>query len=114
MAVFVELLDAVVEFVGDVDPADGAHRHALWIVELAAPAAEVTPLVQEGAVGVELLDPVVVGVGDVDVSGGTAHRDALWKRELAVPAARCAPPLEELVAGAAEHGDAVAAQTVQR
>src|SRR2546427_306309 len=55
----VELLDAVVDPVGDVDVPAPVGRYAVGELELPVPAAQAAPLRQEGPVVVELLDAVV-------------------------------------------------------
>ena len=66
----VELLDAVVPGIGDVDVAVLVHRHSPGLVEFRRLVAAGTEDSQNLAVGVELLDSIVPAVGDVEVPGG--------------------------------------------
>src|SRR5439155_330522 len=64
----VELLNAIVARIRDVDVPAPVGRHAVGVAELPVPRAEAPPRGEEGTVRVELLDAVVGGaIGDVDV-----------------------------------------------
>ena len=73
-----DLLDLIVERVGDVQVAGGwVHRHIAWIAQLRAarrawgrcPGGAGAGDDRQGALGGDLLDPAVVVVGDVQVAG---------------------------------------------
>ena len=79
LAVLVELLDAVVPGVGNVDVAVLVHRHAPRLVELAVALTLRAEGHQELAAGVELLDAMVERVGDIDVALACQRRRS-WDR----------------------------------
>ena len=100
-----ELLDALVEMVGDIDAPGRVHGYALDPAELTRPAAEGSPSGQEGSVTAELLHPVVEVVGDVDVPvliDGDPRRSG----ELPVSGSK-GSPLREVFSVARELLDAV-------
>ena len=66
----IELLDAVVVGVGNVEVADRGDGDAARVVELAIARARRAELADEFARRVELLDAVVAGVGHPDVARG--------------------------------------------
>src|SRR5439155_19804578 len=94
----VELLNAVIVPIRDVDVPAPVGRHAPGVGELPVPRAEAPPRGEEGTVRVELLDAVVGGaVRDVDVPA-PVRRHTLGARELSV-ARPDAPPGGEEGAG---------------
>ena len=86
----VELLDAIVGGVGDVDVARAVDGHAVGVLELAVGRAVAAPGGEVVAGGVELLDALVGGVGDVDVARAVGGH-AVGVLELAVGRAGAAP-----------------------
>ncbi len=60
VAAGIELLDAVIAGIRDIDVALAVHRHAIGPVELAVASAVAAPLGEIVAVGVELLDAVII------------------------------------------------------
>ena len=87
-----ELLDAVIEGVGNIDDAVDIDRHAQWLIELAITAATFASAdgVQEGAVTIENLDAVVEPIGHIDIAI-TIDGESLGDVELAWTAHQVAP-----------------------
>src|SRR5919108_2085926 len=78
----VELLDAVIAFIGDKDVANEINGDAAWKEKGTVKTSIAPPFQQRGAVGFELLDPRIAGVGDVDVAL-FVRGNAPWHIELA-------------------------------
>src|SRR5205807_9477060 len=95
-AVGVEVLDALVEGVGDAHAARGVERHAAGARHVARPAAGQPPRGQQVAGGVEGLDAVVGGVGDVDAAARVVGQAADGAHDRELP---------DGVAGGAERAD---------
>src|SRR4030095_10475833 len=103
-----ELLDAVVERIGDVDVPAPVGRHAKGIVELSVARAETPPRGEEGPARIGLLDALVARIGDVDVPAPVG-RHAKGLVELSVARA-AAPPRGEEGTARIELLDAVVAR----
>src|SRR5436309_2362570 len=85
-----ELLDAVVVRIRDVDVPAPVGRHAVGVLELAVARAVASPGGDEGAARVELLNAVVAVVRDVDVPAPVG-RYAVGEIELPVARAGARP-----------------------
>src|SRR5262249_21766672 len=101
----IELLDAVVARIRDVDAPAPVGRHAKGTAELSVARAETPPRGEEGAARIELLDAVVVRIGDVDVPAPVGCH-AVGEVELAVTRARNAPHQNERTGGLRGRGRA--------
>src|SRR5262249_31453076 len=90
----IELLDAVVVRIGDVDVPAPVGRHAKGIAERSVDRAGTPPREEEGTARIELLDAVVARICDVDVPARVG-RHARRPFELSVARARQAPLQKE-------------------
>src|SRR5687768_10186228 len=84
----IELLDAVVSHVDDVNRAIGLiDGDAPRKIKLAVAIPEAAPRHDEFPAHVEFLDPEVCAIDDIDISAHPIDRDAPWRIELtfAVP-----------------------------
>ena len=108
----IDLADAVVVAIGDVEVALAVHRHGAGVVELclscraAVPAEALLPRSRNGGDrpdGIDLADAVVGGICDVEVALAV-HRHASGKVELCL-SCRAAVPAETVLPRSRNGGD---------